>query len=164
MSVHQVLFEEKQRFRQWWLWLLLAVVAGDVLWSVVRGIREAGTGINVYALLLLLPAGLILLFASCTLHTRITEEGIAVRFFPFHREFRYFRWENISRAYVRKYSPLSEYGGWGLRGLGYNRALNISGNQGLQLLMKDGRKLLIGTAKPEIIRQVLQHIPQLQQT
>jgi hypothetical protein len=48
---------------------------------------------------------------------------------------------------VRKYKPLLEYGGYGIRGFGNNRALNIAGKTGLQLIFKDGRKLLIGTQK-----------------
>jgi hypothetical protein len=41
------------------------------------------------------------------------------------------------------------YGGWGIkRGIG-GLAYNVSGNQGLQLVLTDGRKILIGTQKPE---------------
>jgi hypothetical protein len=91
------------------------------------------------------------------LTTRITEDGIYVRFFPFHLKEKFFAWETITSSYVRSYSPLMEYGGWGIKysfkgnGLVYNTA----GNVGLQLYFKEGEPVLIGTQKGEEIKQVL---------
>ncbi len=87
------------------------------------------------------------LFFVFRLETNITEEAISVRFFPLHLKFRKYLWSDIETAEVRKYKPLLEYGGYGIRGFGNNRALNIAGKTGLQLIFKDGRKLLIGTQK-----------------
>jgi len=58
---------------------------------------------------------------------------------------------------LRGYSPISEYGGWGMRYSlsGKGRALNVSGRTGVQLVFKDGKKLLIGTQKADDIMQVL---------
>lgn len=56
-----------------------------------------------------------------------------------------------------------DYGGWGFRfGLfGKGRALNVSGNKGIQLVLTDGTRLLIGTNKPDEARQALQLIGHL---
>jgi hypothetical protein len=72
-------------------------------------------------------------------------------------------WTDIEQAYVRAYDPLSEYGGWGLKGTRYNRAFNISGDQGLQLVLHDGNRLLLGTQRPTEITQALSqlHVPGL---
>jgi len=56
---------------------------------------------------------------------------------------------------VRKYSAVSEYGGWGIKGTSNNRALNISGNMGIQLETKEGKKILIGTHDSEEVTKVL---------
>jgi hypothetical protein len=54
---------------------------------------------------------------------------------------------------------LAEYGGWGVKGFsGKNRAYNISGNIGLQLTLKNGYKILIGTNNQEKLRMYLQYI------
>jgi hypothetical protein len=98
-----------------------------------------------------------LLFWQMKLTTRITQEGIYVRFFPFHFKEKFFAWDTITSSYVRSYSPLMEYGGWGIKysfkgnGLVYNTA----GNVGLQLYFKEGDPILIGTQKGEEIKQVL---------
>ena len=63
-------------------------------------------------------------------------------------KFRHFSWAELEEIYVREYSPISEFGGWGWRfGMG-GKAYNISGDQGIQLVFKNGKKLLIGTQKP----------------
>jgi hypothetical protein len=65
--------------------------------------------------------------------------------------FKKYSWDKIAKSFVRQYNPIIEYGGWGLRlGLfGKNRAYNISGKEGIQLVFHDHKKLLVGTNKPE---------------
>jgi len=48
----------------------------------------------------------------------------------------------LRKSYVRQYSALSEYGGWGLRyGIfGNGTAFNISGNKGLKLEFSNNKK------------------------
>lgn len=47
---------------------------------------------------------------------------------------------------MRTYSPIKEYGGWGYRiTLKNGKAFNVTGNKGIQLVLKSGKKLLIGT-------------------
>ncbi len=154
-----ILFREKQQFRQWWLWLIILFVVGNSIWITVHQLL-ANTGFSVEntlvpILLLALTLSVFGFVLSIRLDTEIKTDGVYVRFFPIHKKFRFYPWAELEQVYVRKYSPMGEYGGWGLRGIGKNRALNISGNQGLQLVVKDGRKLLIGTRKPEEINAAL---------
>ena len=107
--------------------------------------------------------GMVAFFLVQRLETEITTEGVKVRFFPIHRTFRTYKWEDISNAFVRKYSPIMEFGGWGIR-FGNRRngsAYNVSGNQGLQLEFKKGKKLLIGTQNPYEIERALKKIEQI---
>lgn len=89
------------------------------------------------------------LFFSLRMTTEVRTDGVYVRFAPFHRKFRRFGFDELASFEVRSYRPLREYGGWGLRGFGRNRALNVSGNRGLQLVFEDGRRVLIGSQQPE---------------
>jgi hypothetical protein len=84
------------------------------------------------------------------LKTAISKEGVSFKFFPYINRERMYRWEDIQRAYIRKYKPISEYGGWGLKfSFKGGKAYNVSGDMGLQLVLKDGKKVLIGTKKAE---------------
>jgi hypothetical protein len=104
-----------------------------------------------------------LLFWQMKLTTRIEAEGIYVRFSPFHFKEKFFEWESISACYVRTYSPLKEYGGWGIK-YGFNGqglVYNVIGNVGLQLNFKEGEPVLIGTQKGEEIKAVLAELGRL---
>ncbi|MBS4057952.1 MAG: hypothetical protein KGZ82_11590 [Bacteroidales bacterium] len=163
----EVLFSEKQRFRQWWIWAVLLGISlffliGLAIYFVKGEAAKNGTAGSIGMLFItVIPLALTWLFSRATLETYISSKGIDIRFFPFVNKIRHIDWADIAEAYVREYKPLREFGGWGIRtGLtGRTGAWNVSGNEGLQLVMKNGTKLLIGTQKPEEIRQMLTHIP-----
>lgn len=156
--MNKPLFQETQRFTQWWLWLLLAVVSISIFRPISEAISndqplDAGQWVGVIIL-----AVVILLMFINRLETRIDERGIYVKFFPVIPKFKFYPWEEISTAVVRKYSPLMEYGGWGIRFGRNGKAYNIKGNKGLQLNFKNGSALLIGTQKAEELQKVLNEI------
>lgn len=155
-------FSERQRFRQIWLWAILAGLGLLFVWAFIQQIimgipwgnnPASDTGLLIFSLI---PFGIITLFLVARLETRIDERGISYRFIPFHRNWREIEWKMISRAYVRQYNPISEFGGWGVRyGSGSSKAYNVSGNHGLQIELKHGQKILIGTLKPgEIVKHL----------
>lgn len=139
-------YRESQKFNQWWLWLLnIALLLGLVLvgytsWTGGGDLLSSAIGPIVMAVTMIL-------LATIELRTVISEDGLEVKFWPFGRR-RIFKSE-IKSARVRKYSPLREFGGWGYRIGPGGKAFNMQGNMGLQLEMRDGDKLLIGTRKPE---------------
>jgi len=160
---NSILYSEQQKFKQWWLWIILLGINGlfvfGIFTQVVAGQPFGDKPMSDIGLLI--TAGLTFLFTvvfiNLRLETVIKNDGIYVRFFPFHVKFKHYPWESISRSYVREYSPLMEYGGWGLRiGIfGKGMAFNVSGNKGLQLEFTNSKKLLIGTNKPEELTTAL---------
>jgi hypothetical protein len=91
------------------------------------------------------------------LETHIRQDGVCVRFSPLNWKFKQHGWDTIAQAYVRTYNPVGEYGGWGYRYSFRNgKAYNITGNQGIQLVFKDGSKLLVGTQQPKEASTALQ--------
>lgn len=63
----------------------------------------------------------------------------------------------MEKCYVRTYSPIREYGGWGFRqALGEKgKAYNVKGNKGIQIQLKTGKNILIGTQKEKDAQQVI---------
>ncbi|WP_299110184.1 hypothetical protein [uncultured Tenacibaculum sp.] len=152
-------FKEEQRFIQLWLIVLLAVSTIVPLVIVIREYLNDKTSLyNFLATLalILFATGFIFFFK---LKTRIDEYGIHYQFFPFHLKSRLIKWSFVKKAYIRKYDAISEYGGWGLKNLFWKkngRAINVSGNIGIQLEFVNGKKLLIGTLKEQEATSVLQ--------
>lgn len=161
-----VVFEEKQRFTQWWLWLLLIFTNFLFLWGIfqqiIRGIPFGDKPMSDTGLLLVtgFVMFITLFIYFIRLETRIDKDGVYVHLFPFQLTFRFYPWEVISEIHFRTYNPIIEYGGWGWRwGLfGKGSAMNVSGDQGIQLIFKSGKKLLIGTQKPEEIQRIIEEL------
>lgn len=141
-----MLFTEKQYFKQKWIWFMLF---GILALSVVPVLNVATT--RPFAVLIcILPVVLIMvLFFLMNLKTVINLQGIHIQFFPFIRKPKVFLWKDIQKIELKKYQPMMEYGGYGIRGLGDDKAYNIRGDIGLKLYFKNGKKIMIGTQTPE---------------
>lgn len=165
-----IFFKEEQRFNQWWMWaIIIPVVVGMTIlssnklhhWLSNEESIPEGMAIEWRILILIFGMIITLLLAygifKAKLETQIKDGSISYRFRPFIFKWRKLKKEEIINWEVRSYSPIAEYGGWGVRfTFGNSRAVNVKGNKGLQLHLKSGKKLLIGTQKPEEIREVME--------
>ena len=153
-------FKEEQRFRQVWLMVLLGfsllVPVGLIIKEYIKDNTSMTTNEFLGSLIGIIAS--VLLIFIFKLSTRIDEKGIHYQFFPFHFSMKTLLWSEITKAEVRTYDPIGEYGGWGLR-YSFNKkkgnAMNVSGDIGIQLTLKNGKKLLIGTQKKEAVSSVL---------
>lgn len=78
--------------------------------------------------------------------TRVSPEAVEVRFGVLYRTS--IPIADLAQAEAVAYRPIREYGGWGIRGFGRRRALNMRGDRGVLLHRKDGSTILIGSQKP----------------
>jgi len=161
----EILFFERQRFRQAWLWAIIIGINGIFVYGFIRQVLMGHVfgdkPMSNAGLLISLVISLIVttFFLSIRLETIIKMDGIYVRFFPFHFQYKKYEWEQVSQIYVRKYHAIGEYGGWGYKiMIGSGKAYNISGNMGIQLVLKSKKRILIGTVKPEEVTEVLKKI------
>lgn len=155
-------FQETQRFNQWWLKILKLMMLGLIIYLCYQWFyleKQANsiaaddtTGQLVVIGTLLLTSGL---FYILRLRTSIDERGIHYQFIPFHFKVKTTTWNNIEACFTRTYEPIKEFGGWGYR-IGFKgQALNVKGTKGIQLVFKNGKKLLIGTQNPEEAQRVI---------
>lgn len=157
-------FIEEQRFTQSWIIMLLVISSIFPIALVAKEIIESkGEDMNAIITMVIVLVTLTLSFwlvLSLKLKTRIDENGIYYRFIPFHFSDRFIAWNEIKEVYVRKYDAFSEYGGWGMRTLKlWNKekgiAYNVSGDKGIQLILRNEKKILIGTRKKHLVDRVL---------
>lgn len=152
----EVFFREVQYIRQWWLWLIVIFIAGlswhtaveQLIWGIPSGNNPAS---DPEALIIWVVFGILFpaLFWFSRLITEVRSDGLYICFFPFHLSFKKMPFTQIKKYEARTYSPLGEYGGWGIRyGFG-GKAYNVSSNRGVQFEFVDGKQLLIGSQKPE---------------
>ncbi len=164
----KVLFKEEQRFRQWWLWLilgsaLLAIVIPLVNELSVQSWETSSSNSSrlilygVLGVLVMITIMVIMLFVR--LKTKITYDGIYVAYTPFVRKWKKISKDELTGYELRKYRANFEFGGHGMRKRGkMGQAFTISGDIGLQLYLKDGKKLLIGTQKRQAIKHAMERL------
>ncbi len=114
---------------------------------------------------LVLTAGLVfvvlivsgfLLFSSILL-VEVTNGSLYFTYKPFINKPVIYTTSDIERYEIRKYKPIMEYGGWGVR-LGrrsVGKAYSVRGNIGLQLYLKNGKKVLIGTQRGDALLRAM---------
>ena len=129
-------FYEKQQFRQWWVWLSLLgpvlPLLGILLYQATTG-EEVGDN----------PAP--------------DDTGISVKFGPFHRKWRHYPWDSVTGCEVKRFNPMIDYGGWGIKGNSYT----VAGKMGMLVRFKDRYSQMVGTQKPEELKRVLEQYGKL---
>jgi len=156
--MQSIYFQETQKMRQIWIWVLLFATFGLWMWAFVQqvvlgqpfGNRPASdTGLVLIGLVVFVP---LILITRIKLITEVRQDGIYYRMTFFMPRFKHILPSQIKSFEVRPYKPVSEYGGWGYR-TAFNKkkgsALSMSGKTGLQIELTNGKKLLLGTQKPE---------------
>ena len=137
--------------------MVLPVTVAFTAFSMILSFKS-GKGTGFELLFALIPLALMVVFFIMRLDTTINEEGIFFRFYPFQKG-KFISWTAIEKAYIRKYSPIAEYGGWGLR-TGWSKktggAYNTAGDMGLQLEYKDGKRFLLGTQRADELRAFME--------
>ncbi|HKI89293.1 MAG TPA: hypothetical protein VKA38_09715 [Draconibacterium sp.] len=169
--MEKIFFTEEQRFNQWWLWLILILAGLTIIVPFSIGIYTqevlhkpfgenpmSTEGLIVTGVFSVLLLGIILLVvARLKLRTKITNEGIFIAYPPIRKKWKKISTEEIGKYEIREYSAIREFGGYGIRKRRWRHgvAYTVSGNVGLQLWLKNGKKLLIGTQKKLAIKSAM---------
>jgi hypothetical protein len=162
--MEKILFSEEQRRNQWWLWLimLLSLCAGTLpfIYGIYSqevlnepfGDEPISTGGLIATgsfSLFIIGFAMFMVFGS-KLKTKVTTEALWISFPPIIRKWKKINPEEIEKYEIRTYRAKREYGGHGMkRRLRHGMSYTMSGNTGLQIYFKNGKKLLIGTQKKQ---------------
>ena len=122
---------EVQRFRQFWVWLIVLIITLLVWYSMVSQlIFYIPFGSNPMPDLLLLlfwllfGIGLPVFLFFCKLIIDVHSNGIYIKYIPFHRTYKKIAFHELEKYEVLTYRPIRDYGGWGIRyGLGGKRTM-----------------------------------------
>ena len=132
---------------------LLAVFGAGLYKQLVLGQPFGNPSMSDGVLLVVLGSSMTLMTGICMLlwfarlDVTVGPDEIVIRFRPFHVRGRRIAIREIVEANARNYEPLREYGGWGLRVGRNGRAYNVSGAEGVQLTLRDGSRILIGSQR-----------------
>jgi hypothetical protein len=155
-------FREVQRISVWWIWLAVfvpAVVMANIFVQQIVCGRPHGEHPGPDWLLWLLSIFLCVFVPALLWILRLTvsvsESGVHVRYYPFVN--RTIPLADIRSFRARRYKPIREFGGWGIRtGLGRRKsAYNAKGNLGVELYLRDMRSVMLGSQRHEELAEAL---------
>lgn len=154
-------FTETQKFNKWWMYLLfssplLVVSISFILVQLKMIDPKNGEKSPPEVIMILVFCILFLIWGiSIRLKTTINEKGINVNFMGIPFCNKHFNWVDIQSVSIIEYSPLLDYGGWGVRIGLKGWCYNVSGKTGIKLIRTNGTTFLIGTQKPEDAKKTI---------
>lgn len=157
----KILFKEEQTFMGTWAWYLVLGICLLTLGGIVLNLIQDQNTDSFVGLIIgsTVCGAIVMLFVYSKLEVSIDQSNIYYRYFPFVAKEKKLSKGDIKEVYVREYRPVMEYGGWGYRiSMGNGKALNVSGDIGLQLVLKDGKRLLLGTKKKDALERAIQKL------
>jgi len=157
-----VIFSEVQRFGLWFQVMLVGAVAGAVaaafLWKSQAEVVGWAVFVGIVVLAVIVPAVISGFLLMLRLETEVRSDGLYVRFFPFHKSYRRFGKADLQEYYACEYRPVRDYGGWGIKYGKKGKAYNVSGKEGVQLVLSSGKRLLIGSQKAGELAEAMDSI------
>jgi hypothetical protein len=162
-DIEDILFIEKQRFRQVWLWLILLGVSFFLTTGLIKQLflgvdfgSKPMSDPELIVVWLIFGVGLPVGFFSANLTTHVYKDRLTIQLFPLHFNEQDYSIDQIQGFEAVTYRPLLDYGGWGIRYGRKGKAYNISGKKGVKLQFQSGRPLLIGSQKPNELTGALE--------
>jgi hypothetical protein len=162
-SMSSPVFEETQGFRQTWLIGLLVFLLAMCLVFVISssyvqlyqgkpfGNKPMGdTGLIILNIFLFVVGFLLpVLVLRLKLITRLERDALYLKFGILANKT--YPLDDIVSCEAITYRPIIDFGGWGIR---YSLALkqwayNVSGNRGVRIEFSNGKKIVIGSQKPD---------------
>ena len=90
------------------------------------------------------------------LKTKITPDEITYSSEIFFSGETVTRFSDVKSISIRKYKPMKEFMGWGVKWNSTTDCFTMSGDVGLELTLANNKKILIGTQKPAELQLVLE--------
>lgn len=154
MEKHKVTFIEEQKFRPFWLVLILLIIEifllTDLTISTNNGRNYSSLGLVFNIILTLFPAIILIgiYILDVKLVTKINNQGITVFWYPFKNDTNVISWKDLKSIDIISYSLV----GYGWRfSPKYGTVNNVSGNIGIALTLINGSKYLVGTQKDQTL-------------
>lgn len=167
MEKQKIIYREIQKPRQFWLWALVLLIAAlawygfiqQIIFGIPFGNNPAPDAVLVVYWLVFGIVFPLVMLKFLQLITEVRDDGLYIRFLPFHIRYRRILLEDIEDYQPIVYNSLLLFGGWGIRmNFRGDIAYNIGGNQGIELKLKHKKVIIVGTKRPEELVKVLDSI------
>lgn len=167
-------FYEVQYFRKKWIFYFSLVICIPLLLLMIYGlINQVYFGIpfgshpvsdsGIWILsgaVLVVTAGIPFLIYITKLTVKVTDDRFCFCYFPFQIRYRKIKISDVENFEIRQFRPIEDYGGWGIRKTLTKKetAYIVSGKKGIMFSLKNGKKILVGTQRPEELLEAVKKL------
>lgn len=153
----RVRYEERAGWT-WWVHLAIWTCFIAAVFPIIElakgnvggGEGEMSVAVAVWLLFLGIGLPLIIYALMGQLRARVTDDGVEAAWGMLELVKKSIPFEEIRDVEAVTYSPMGEFGGWGIRmGGNKKRAWNIRGNRAVLLHRSDGTRFYLGSDTPE---------------
>lgn len=167
----EYLFREVQRFNFKIIWGIIILVSGIMIYTFIDQVagsfhNNPAPDIVVLIFTPIISVGFPLFFYFLRMETTVTAAEIKINYIPLSAVI--YSIEEIEKISAREYSPLNEFGGWGIKSGFKIKCYTMSGKEGVEIKLKSGQRILIGTRyKDELYGAIYKqlntkvHIPEI---
>lgn len=163
MEQNKVIYREVQKPRSFLAWAFVILFSifmwyqffQQIIFGIPVGDNPAPDGVLIMIWLIFGVAFPIILLFFTKLIIEVREDGLYIRYMPFHLSYKQFLFRDITHYESISYHPFGRFGGWGIRfNFSGEMAYNMDGNKALELHIK-GQTLVIGTRNPEGLKTAI---------
>lgn len=166
----KVVYREIQRPQQilWWGLILLVTIfmwywfIQQIILGVPMGDKPAPDAVTIIFWVIFGIVFPVLMLGVLKLITEVRDDGLYIRFVPFHFQYKQYLFKDIRHYESITYSPLKRFGGWGIRfNLKGETTYNLNGKEGIELKLKYN-KVVIGTQQPDKLKKAMDSVQKTQ--
>ena len=140
------------------LWIILvfvvtsvALIVGSIfLWSTV-----------IWSSIMMLVFAILSFLVFGGLRTFVTNDTVKIRFGFLGIRILSIKTADITNIDIHEFSPLKDFGGYGMRYGKGMKAYFLGGNQGVKLTLANGKKYLIGSYSPEKLADAIRSVSEV---
>ncbi|QXE03394.1 hypothetical protein KS242_08700 [Terribacillus sp. DMT04] len=160
MKTRNVLYKEVQR-PQLIIWIIFLSIAALMWYAFIHqvllgnpfGSKPASNATVIVFWLIFGLAFPLILLKWTKLIVEVHEDGLYIRFMPFHLEYKKFLYKEIKSYKSIKFSPFTRFGGWGFRvNFKGETGYISSGKQGIELTLKYQTVVISAKNPDELIK------------
>lgn len=151
-----MIMEEQQRFESPWIWVPVIAFAAIFCFFVGRsaiGNFSGSTPNPVIGSILVgslgIPLLIIILFWKSSFTVRVYSDEIRFRLKPLHFSEQLVPLSRIKEVEIISFSPLRDFGGYGIRYGQGGKAYIVSGGKGVRIKCNDGTTFVLGSQNPQ---------------
>ena len=153
------IFQEQQKLRQWYVWLVLILVLTIAISFTTNSILnylESTPGAASFVVLGVLLLSISLFFLISTAGSKLnviaTEDSLYFQWIPLNNRYNKVFWQNVKSIKMIEYRSM----GYGMRiSEKYGSIYNAFGGYAINIITRGGNQFLIGTAKPKELEDIL---------